>query len=317
MALTRIFFTTDIHGSDVCFKKFINAGKFYNANVIILGGDITGKMIVPIVKQSDGLYRSKFLGTEKTMKTEDELAAYMKTVSTSGYYPHTAEQAEVDELKNDKKKLDTLFLQLMIKRLQEWIQIAEERLEGTGIKCFINPGNDDAHIIDEHLKGTETIFNPEGKVVYVDQHHEMLSTGYANITPWHCPRDVSEEDLEERIETIASQVKDMKNCIFCLHCPPFDTPLDLGPELDQDLRPKLGMGGLKQVPVGSKAVRHALEKYQPLLGLHGHIHESRAAVKIGRTLCLNPGSEYGEGILKGALIELTEKGVKNYQFTSG
>ena len=67
--------------------------------------------------------------------------------------------------------------------------------------------------------------------------------------------------------------------------------------------------------VGSIAVRAAIEKYQPLLGLHGHIHESRSAQKIGRTLCINPGSEYGEGVLRGILLELSSKGLEDHVFT--
>ena len=51
---TRVFFVTDVYGSERCFKQFLNAGKFYTANAVMLAGGITGKMIVPIVKQSDG-----------------------------------------------------------------------------------------------------------------------------------------------------------------------------------------------------------------------------------------------------------------------
>ena len=69
--------------------------------------------------------------------------------------------------------------------------------------------------------------------------------------------------------------------------------------------------------VGSTAVRSAIEKFQPLLGLHGHIHESKGSIKIGRTLCVNPGSEYSEGVLKGVMMNLDEKGVRSFQFTSG
>jgi hypothetical protein len=71
------------------------------------------------------------------------------------------------------------------------------------------------------------------------------------------------------------------------------------------------------ISVGSKAVRAAIEKYQPLVGLHGHIHESRSAQKIGRTTCINPGSEYGEGILRGCLVTFAEGVIEGFQMTSG
>jgi len=162
------------------------------------------------------------------------------------------------------------------------------------------------------------VINPEEKVVPVDDKHEMISTGYTNITPWNCPRDVSEEELAKKIENMTSKVTNMKNCIFNFHCPPYDSSIDSAPKLDKDLKPAVSPGGeMLMIPVGSTAVRAAIEKYQPLLGLHGHIHESRGTAKIGRTLCLNPGSEYGEGILRGALITLEDDKVKSHQLTSG
>lgn len=317
MATTRIFFTTDLHGSDVCFKKFLNAGKFYKANVIIVGGDITGKMIIPVVDQGDGTFRSYYLGTEKILTSKEELTSFQKTIHSIGYYPHTVTSKEMEELKAKPERVDELFSQLMVDRVREWVRLADERLAGTGIKCFVQPGNDDRYDVDAILKTSKTIINPEGTVQWIDDHHEMISTGHTNQTPWQCPRDITEEALEKRIEAMVVQVKNMSNCIFCMHVPPYDTPLDLAPQLDQDLRPQISGGGLKMISVGSKAVRKAIEKYQPLLGVHGHIHESKGSTKIGRTLSLNPGSEYGEGILRGAIIDLTEKGMKDFLFTSG
>jgi Icc-related predicted phosphoesterase len=71
-------------------------------------------------------------------------------------------------------------------------------------------------------------------------------------------------------------------------------------------------------PVGSTAVREAIERQRPLLGLHGHVHESAGVEKIGRTVCINPGSDYGDGILRGAIVELDrDRGVRNWQLTQG
>jgi hypothetical protein len=314
---TRIFYTTDLHGSDVCFRKFLNAAKFYQANVIIIGGDITGKMIVPIVDNGDGTYTTFYLGTETRMKDKNELAKFENMIHSVGYYPHVVSQNRMDELKGNQKEVDALFNELMTERVREWVKLAEERLLGTGIKCFIQPGNDDRYDVDEALKASQAITNPEGSVQWLDEHHEMISTGHTNQTPWQCPRDITEEDLSKRIESMAAQVKNMRNCIFNFHCPPFDTPIDLAPKLGQDLKPEMEGGGVKLVPVGSKAIRNAIEKYQPLMSLHGHIHESKGSIKIGRTLCLNPGSEYGEGILRGAIVDLNEKGMRDFLFTSG
>jgi len=68
---------------------------------------------------------------------------------------------------------------------------------------------------------------------------------------------------------------------------------------------------------GSKSVRRAIEKYQPLLGLHGHIHESQSVAKIGKTTCINPGSEYGEGVLRGCIVILGDGKIEGYQMTRG
>ncbi|MEW6080982.1 MAG: metallophosphoesterase, partial [Bacillota bacterium] len=168
------------------------------------------------------------------------------------------------------------------------------------------------------IEDNDYVINPEGKTVELDEYHEMISTGYGNMTPWQCPRDISEEDLAEKIEGMAAGVKNMPNCVFNFHCPPHDSNLDLAPRLDRDLKPKLGPGGQPDmVPVGSVAVRRTIEEYQPLLGLHGHIHESRGTVKIGHTVCLNPGSEYAEGFLRGALVTLRGGKVVSCQLTSG
>ena len=318
MALTRIFFTSDVHGSEVCFMKFLNAAKFYQAQILILGGDVTGKMIVPIVQQPDGTYAAEFLGNNQILKTKEEREGLEKNIRNSGFYPYLTDPAEMDKLTNDKKLQDQLFSRVMADGVKRWVQIAEQRLQGTNIKCYISPGNDDRFDIDEVLKGSSTILYPEDQVVSIDEHHEMITTAWTNPTPWNSPRETSEEDLAKRIEQMTSKVQNMETCIFNLHCPPYDTPLDSAPELDETLKPKVkGGGGISMVHVGSHSVKDSIEKLQPLLGIHGHIHESRGFVKIGRTLCINPGSEYGEGILRGALINLDEKKVKSYLLTQG
>jgi len=319
MAKTQLFFTTDIHGSDVCFRKFINAGKAYKADVLVLGGDITGKMIIPIVEQGDGSSTAQYLGSDVVLKTKEEVEALEKNIKLIGAYYYHTNEAELAELRQDKLKIDKLFEKLIRARVEEWIAVTEERLAGTDIKCMINPGNDDAYFIDDILKKSGIIIVPEDQNIQIDEHHEMISTGYSNITPWHCERDVPEEEIEKRIEGMASQVNVMENCIFNFHCPPFDAVIDYAPLLDENMKPVLTAGGEPEmIPVGCKAVRTAIEKHQPLYGLHGHIHESKGFTRIGRTICLNPGSEYGEGIVRGVILVLHKKPKKcKWMFTEG
>jgi Icc-related predicted phosphoesterase len=302
----------------LCFKKFLNAGKFYKVDAIILGGDITGKLVVPIVKQPDDTYTCKHAGATYSLRSVDELDQFRKRIENQGFYPFAAERNEIENFRVNKEKVDELFIQLMCRRIEEWVQLADERLRGVSYDCYIQPGNDDRYEIDPLLKKSEKIINPDGKIIQLDRAHEMISTGHANTTPWNCPRDESEEKLAEIVEAMASHVKDMKNCIFNVHCPPYGTHLDIAPKLDETLKPVVDAGGgIKMIAVGSSSVRKAIEAHQPLMGLHGHIHESKGAQHLGRTLILNPGSEYGEGILRGVVIELNDEGIRTHQFVQG
>jgi Icc-related predicted phosphoesterase len=318
MVRTRVFYATDIHGSEDCFRKFLAAGREYKPDVLILGGDITGKMIVPIVSQSPAEWTATFLGESLTMRSEGEVQTLEKRIRAVGYYTYRTSQQEAEETQADKEKLDDLFSRLMCESVDSWIRLAEERLKGSKTKCYISPGNDDVFAIDPIIQSSSLVAYPEGNVSKIDDEHEMISCGYSNMTPWKCPRDISEEELAAKIETMTSQVKDMERCVFNLHCPPHNTSLDQAPKLDKDLNPSVQPGGgYEMAPAGSTAVRDAIQKHQPLIALHGHIHESKGTAKIGRTLCMNPGSEYAERILRGVLLDIDGNRVKDFLFTSG
>jgi Icc-related predicted phosphoesterase len=312
--MTKALFTTDIHGSEICFKKFIAAAKFYKANVLIMGGDCTGKMLVPIICHNNSVYTSNYLDKEWRL-TEEELPDFERKIKNSGYYPIRLEPDRLNEIKDDECKIEKLFLDTMTKTLENWLQYAEEKLKGTGIKCIITPGNDDHFLIDEVLNQSDFIVNGENRVVWIDDHHEMLSLGWSNPTPWDTPRECSEEKLFSKIKVLAGKVNNIDQAIFNLHPPPYGSGLDVAPEMDENLAPK--RGGTVMAPAGSKAVRDAIKEYQPLMGLHGHIHEAKGVQKIGRTLCANPGSTYADGSLSGLLFELSEREIKSYMLTIG
>ncbi len=318
--LTRLFFATDIHGSERAYMKFVNAGKFYKMDALILGGDITGKMIVPIVERQDGTSAANYLGNDFQFPTEEDIVTFEADVRNAGYYPTRMNQDEYDAVKDSEKLADELFLRLMGETLERWLKIAAERLEPEGIKMYITGGNDDDLGMNQFFQQSEWAEYVEDKVVYVDDHHEMISSAYVNKTPWDTPREASEEELADKIEAMVSQLESVENSIWNFHAPPYDSGLDIAPLLDVSVyppKPVLKGGELVYTSVGSKAVREAIDKYQPLVGLHGHIHEAKGVRKIGRTTCMNPGSEYSEAILRGIIINLDEKGVKSYQTTSG
>lgn len=312
--MVRIFFATDVHGSDVCWRKFISAGKFYKVDFIILGGDTTGKEICPIIKYPDGRTVVRFFGREDVIKNGGELQVYEKRINDAGLYHYYTTPEEYNVLVDDEKKVDEIFSSLMIERWRQWIEIAEKNLKGTSIRCLVAPGNDDRFVIDSIIDTSNIVERVEGKVIEIEG-HEMINCGWTNPTPWNTPRECSEDELLKKIEAMTSQVKNMENSIFELHAPPYGSGLDEAPVLDENLVPI--KGGTERGPVGSTAVLQTIKKCQPLLGLHGHIHESKGAMKIGRTLCLNPGSMYSEGMLQGALITLEKNKVKSYLFTAG
>lgn len=315
---TTIFFATDIHGSERCFLKFINAAKFFSANVLILGGDITGKAMVPIVrKPGAAVITAKFLGQDAVLETEAEIADFERQVRQGGAYPFRTTQDELVAMESDRKLVDTVFTRLMVESVLRWCGIAEERLRGSGARCFIDAGNDDEPEIVEALKQAAFVEMPEGQVVLIDEEHEMISLGFANTTPWHAPRDIPEEQLAAFIDSMAVRLKAPERAVFNLHVPPFASGLDIAPLLTDDLKPVVAGGEVATGPVGSKAVRAAIERYQPLVSLHGHIHESRAVTKIGRTTSINPGSEYGDGSLRGALVNLKGHKLLSYQLVNG
>jgi len=312
--MLKIFFATDIHGSDVCWRKFVNAGKFYKVDAIILGGDTTGKEICPIIKYPDGKIVVQFFGRKDVVNNEKELPIHEKRIMDAGLYQYYTTPEEYEALTNDEDKVDEIFSGLMMERWRQWLEVAEKTLEGTGIKCLVAPGNDDRFVIDSIIDESEVVERAEGKVIEISG-HEMINCGWTNPTPWKTPRECSEEELLEKIMNMASKVKNMESCIFELHAPPYGTGLDEAPVLDENLVPL--KGGTERGPTGSTAVLQAIKEYRPLLGLHGHIHESKGAIKVGRTLCLNPGSMYSEGMLQGALVVLDGNKVKSYLFTSG
>jgi Icc-related predicted phosphoesterase len=312
----RLYFATDIHGSETCWRKFLNSGKHYEADVMVLGGDMTGKALVPIVEQGSGRWHASLLENRYDFEAEEEVKEFEDAVKRRGYYPFRTDPDNMSELESNEKLRDKLFHEQMLGTIERWMRMADEKLEGTDIECFVSPGNDDQFEVDEIISEAKRVRLAEGKVVEFGD-FQMISTGWSNRTPWDTYREEDEDQLLERLQKMIGQVATPpERTIYNFHCPPYGSGLDEAPELTDDLRPK--HGGRSIVPVGSKAVREAIEEGQPALALHGHIHEARGNTRIGRTLCINPGSSYEQGQLLGAVVNLDGKGkVKRFVLTSG
>jgi uncharacterized protein len=311
-----LYYASDIHGSDVLWRKFVNAGRFYDADVLVMGGDIAGKAVVPVVRRNGGFVARQVTGDRELM--EDELPQIERRIRDSGFYPHRTTEEEVDRLHEDPAALDRVFRDAMVSSLEHWLEFAAERLAGTATRLYVMLGNDDLPELASVIAGSAVAEDPEDRAIDLGDGITLISNGWANPTPWDSPREQPEAELEQHLEAVIGKAAEPSRAIFNLHVPPAGTAIDQAPRLDANLKPIVRGGAVQMGPAGSTAVRHVIERHQPLLGLHGHIHEARGVVKLGRTVCINPGSEYGEGVLHGALVSLDrKKGVRGYQLTSG
>ncbi len=311
----KLFFATDVHGSEICWKKFISAAKFYEADTLILGGDMTGKAIIPIIAQGGDKYKVTLLEQESMLEGKEAVDKMVATIQNRGYYPYVTTPDEVNEISSTPGRSDALFMDQVMATVARWMDYADAKLAGTGIRCMVCPGNDDVFEIDAAIAASKSVRSVEGQVIQLDEHHEMVSSGWTNPTPWDTHREEPDETLLARIEAVIAQAKNPANAVFNLHAPPYGSGLDEAPELTKDLRP--AYAGRSLVPVGSKSVLKVIEKYEPILGLHGHIHEGKGTRKFKKTLCINPGSMYEQGVLHGAVVELKPNKVGNYVLTTG
>ncbi|HEY4028197.1 MAG TPA: metallophosphoesterase [Candidatus Dormibacteraeota bacterium] len=313
-----LFYASDIHGSEKCFLKFINAARFYGAAVLVLGGDLTGKVVVPLVRQGAERYVARFQGEQHDIDGDEERRAFEKRVRFNGFYPVALDPDEHSAAAADPVLRDDLFRAVVSASVQRWVELADERLAGTGVRLIAYPGNDDEPWVDDVLARSVVIENADGRVVDLGD-HELVGMGWANVTPFNSPRELPEVELEARLEALIGTMRAPHRSIFALHCPPVNSGLDMAPRLrrrDGELQVVAAAGHTVLEPVGSVAVRNVIERHQPLLGAHGHVHESRAVARVGRSLCFNPGSEYSEGVLRGALVVLEQDRVVSCQLVA-
>ncbi len=315
----RIYYTSDLHGSEKCWKKFMVTPKHYQADIIIIGGDITGKFIVPIIRLPNGRVEATFMGRKRKCKKEKDIEVLKQQIADTGQYWLDVTQEEYQDYTDNPSKLDEIFDKLITERVAEWVAMADERLKGQNVRCLISAGNDDSYSVDEILEKSETIEVHDGRIIDLGEGFEIFGLSNSNMTPWDCPRDITEEELEVKIEKLAGQINNMDRAIFDIHVPPYGAGIDEAPELTEDMRMVLDSTGTpNMIPVGSTAVKEALLKYQPMLGLHGHIHEAAGIRKLGSTTIVNPGSEYAEGLLRGAVIDLdAQEGLINVNLVTG
>ena len=225
---------TDLHGSEICWKKFLNAGSFYGADVVILGGDVTGKAMVPIVQRANGTWEASLQDHRDTLESEDAIVEFEKRVMDRGYYPIRVSDQEYVAMQEDEVLVDKRFKEVMLDGTERWIAMAEEKLANTGIRVIACPANDDMFEIDDLLSGAQVVETGDE-----DDRSSSATSRWSRWagrtrrpgTPSARPRSPSwrpgsiERSRGHRSETT----------IFNFHAPPYGSKLDNAPALNPDL----------------------------------------------------------------------------------
>jgi Icc-related predicted phosphoesterase len=299
----------------MCWRKFLNSPRFFHAQAAVMGGDITGKLIVPIRRLPDGTHRAQLQGAVRIARSANDVIELQAAIRHNGFYPWVASEAEVDRYEKDPSEVELLFKRILGDEIQRWVRMADERLDGSA-QVFIMAGNDDPWFVDDALRKSERLVFCDRQVVPMGP-YELVSLSYANRTPWASPRELDEQQLYSELHALMVKCADPAMAVLNVHVPPYDSGLDEASKLDADLRPVTMAGHAVPLPVGSTAVRQIIEETQPLLSLHGHIHESRGMTRIGRTVALNPGSRYNTGQLDGCIVDLVGDTVQSTRFIAG
>ncbi len=316
--MQRLFFSVDVHGADSVWRKWLKVPEIYGVDALLLCGDLTGKSLIPVIEQKNGGYKAYYFGKNWHLKTESETQEMEKRIQDAGAYTLRCDQDKVKELQENPQQLETEMLEMIKQRMARWLDMLLDKVNINKVDVIIMPGNDDDFVVDEVIKS----YLPKGVIWCLDDVVEvlgiqMVSLDYVNPTPWDTPREDNEKGLKKRITKLVKMLDDPRHSIFNFHAPPYGTMLDLAPELDASRKPVTIAGQVNFVHVGSKAVWDAIKKYQPMLGLHGHIHESYGTDKVGETPVVNPGSEYGEGILRGYIVEIDKGRIVNHWKVEG
>jgi Icc-related predicted phosphoesterase len=315
--MTKAFFSVDVHGATGVWKKWLRTPGMYNVDILMFCGDLTGKILIPLVKQKDGT-RLLSYGTTRTLTTDAEVQEVKDQYATGGPYVLECSPEEIEEFKLNQRKVEETMTELIKARLRNWLDLLLEKIDIKKTQVLVMPGNDDPLAIDDVIRSYEDrgIVYSLDKVVELAG-FETISVADSNPTPWDSPRELEEKQLGEKIEELVTKLSNPSKSIFNIHPPPYGTNIDLAPKLKKDLAPVMGPGGVQTEHVGSKAVREAIKKYQPLIGLHGHIHEAGGNDKVGKTPVINPGSEYGENVLRGFVISFSKDGVQDFWKVEG
>jgi len=301
----KILFVTDIHGSSLIFRKALSLSRELGIDLLILSGDLSGKEVIPTIEENGNLYL--VVEGKKSSKRElikDFNRFFCDSEDFGRYIIKLSSEEYQDCLKNHLKAED-FYLKAVIERIKSWV-IAYKQTN-TNFKILICPGNDDQTGIDvilNNLRDNQVLIGIDEVCEFQD--FKILNYSIVPTTPWRTPREKDDKLIREEIKSLIKRTDFNNNLIFNIHTPPFNTLIDYAPYVDDQLKLVIKGGSVERIHVGSEAVYEIIAEYQPILSLHGHIHESSGELYIGKTLCVNPGSEYGQGILRGYFFDLVK-----------
>jgi Icc-related predicted phosphoesterase len=306
----RLLVASDLHAAEGAYRKLLNAVRLgiWKADAILVAGDLAGKSLVPLVR-ANGYWRGRQGDRELIAHDQEELDKLMRSLADRGLYGIVVTEDELAEL-SDPAALEQRFTTEIVSRIKAWIGLAEERLAESGTPLYLIPGNDDPYALDPVLDGATGVINADGRIVRLPDGRELLGFASSNPTPWDTPRELAEPEIDRQLRDLTSALEAPEAAVLMTHVPPFESSIDTVPLLDAELRPVVSGGQIVQVACGSTAVRSVIEDVQPALTLHGHVHESPGHVRLGKTLCVNAGSEAAVGILRACLVDLDDRGVR-------
>ena len=194
----KIFYASDIHGSERVFRKFLNAGEFYRADAVVFGGDLTGKAVIPFVEHTPNRFTADVFGVTRVVSAGAELTDLEQFVRDRGSYPYRTNSEQLRAMQDDDDLVSDVFSRLMRETAEKWVTLADERLRKAGIPCVMMPGNDDEPEVKTILAQGDWIQDGEGRVVGLGD-YQIASFGWATTTPWHSPREVTEDAMAERL----------------------------------------------------------------------------------------------------------------------
>ncbi|MFI5052671.1 MAG: metallophosphoesterase family protein, partial [Acidimicrobiales bacterium] len=258
----RLYICSDIHASERTWRKFVNAMKanVYKADAALIAGDLTGKALIAVVASGGGdMWTAEVLGKRHVARTEAELKELERSIADLGYYAVRVTEDERAAMENDPALVRRAFDEQITRRVREWMELAAERLDGSGVPVYLMPGNDDDFEIDPILAESTYCQNVNEKVVELTPWHQLVSVGWSSPTPWSTPRELPEEEFLDRLSTLVSGVRDTRKLVMMTHVPPYDSGLDTAPLLSPSLRPTVSAGDVLRGPVGSTGVRKAIE----------------------------------------------------------